>query len=74
MMGDLKNCPFCGGEALFIVQDAPDGGEYISVCCTECKTAIFRPRFDKNEDNMLYRSRLEAALAWNNRTEGKGNG
>ena len=42
MSKDLKNCPFCGGEAVTMVQVTQMGGgaDYIdfSVVCVNCKT------------------------------------
>ena len=53
-MAELKPCPFCGGEAVFI-------GDTASIKCKNCGGAFF-------VTNPLI-SRLEAKEAWNRRCE-----
>lgn len=64
MTGELKPCPFCGGEAVIAQSDA---GCW-SVVCKRCNTGIFRPRCNPDEWN-AYATEAEAIEAWNRRAE-----
>jgi len=65
-MAELKPlpCPFCNGIAREIYAIQEDGEASYSVMCTECGTAIFRPRIAEWDS---YRTRTEAIAAWNRR-------
>ena len=52
---DLKSCPFCGGEAIFMVYDFVDGYLY-SVSCSNCNVEI-----EESEEV------FESFLGWNRR-------
>jgi len=67
-MSELKNCPFCGGEA---IQNEPEqhggmGGEYesVTIVCKEC-----RVKLHGRGDNWAT-AEQEAIDAWNTRADG----
>ena len=57
-MGELKPCPFCGGEAE-VQNDWSDIGKYYWVACTECSANT--KDYEYNQD--------EAIETWNRRAE-----
>ena len=66
-MIELKPCPFCGGKATI---SSSTNDDYFFTRCTRCTASIgvilyngWRPTFISRED---------AADAWNNRVEQKG--
>jgi len=57
-MSELKNCPFCGSEAVLNSTKEFSNREYASVSCSEClvKTSV-------------YSTEKGAIKAWNKRTD-----
>lgn len=67
-MDELKPCPFCGGEAVYIER----GNEHIglketSVCCKSCNTKQIHKWIRYKFDFEFVRTKT--IQAWNRRTE-----
>jgi Lar family restriction alleviation protein len=58
-MGELKPCPFCGGEAVVLGYE-PMRRAY-EVCCTHCNVRLFGPE-QKSRNEMWNRRTTEATL------------
>ena len=62
MATELKPCPFCGGEAIYITTAIKAGDlvkEFYSISCLDCNAEIYK--YCKTEE--------EAIEAWNRRAE-----
>lgn len=69
-MWGLRPCPFCGGEAVDLMGKTKDGRTTYTVCCINCRTAIFRPTLSTLPNVWDgYKSIDEAAQAWNRRAK-----
>lgn len=55
---DLRECPFCGGEAETLTAESMHGGYLFGVMCSDC-----RSRGD------VYTTEAEAIAAWNSRAD-----
>ena len=76
-MTKLKNCPFCGGEAAFIIgskiNDVTGIGFNLRVQCKKCNLTLPKPALlmiDLNEDGSfryIKDGRMDLANKWNNR-------
>ena len=40
MMNELRECPFCGGEADFYFRRLEGVGTVVRVCCSECLAKV----------------------------------
>lgn len=63
---ELKQCPFCGGEAAVMYAQTDDGTRTISVVCQKCSIGIFRARLKPHEWN-AWEKPERAIEAWNRR-------
>lgn len=79
-MIELKPCPFCGGEAKFLVKTykerGVERGYSFGIYCTKCDLVLPRTNysveFQLNADGeieMITDERLLAAEAWNRRAD-----
>lgn len=68
MNEDLKPCPFCGGKAGLAHSTQQD--ECFTVVCKQCGIIIgaYAKTNSGKWENLFYKSRDEAAKAWNRRT------
>lgn len=66
MRPELKQCPFCGGEAAVMYAQTDDGTRTISVVCQKCSIGIFRARLKPHEWN-AWEKPEQAIKAWNRR-------
>ena len=79
MSKELKPCPFCGGEAVFIVRANKSShysvGFSFEIECSDCGLKLpqmFITDFsltEHGEINLLTDERGKAITAWNNRTD-----
>ena len=78
-MAELKPCPFCGGEAMFLrsaysMRGTARGWEF-GVCCKKCGAKLERTDYKIEVDfdcfgelKTVVDERQQAADAWNRRT------
>ena len=66
MMDELKNCPFCGGEAEI---KATDGryGIFVCIACSICDAQAKRFKVRNDDEVLTGGAAKKAVLFWNRR-------
>lgn len=59
--GTARECPFCGGRKVFLIEMTDEVGRYYNVCCVECSGSVTRH----------FRHPWEAIDAWNGGAGGR---
>lgn len=64
-MIELKPCPFCGCDNLYIVTVEQRGFETVGIFCNACKQTVI---LEENEwEGMNNKTKVKAIKAWNQR-------
>ena len=64
-MDELKPCPFCGCQNLYVVTVEMQGYETVGIFCNNCKQTVILE--DNEWEGINWKSRNKAIEAWNRR-------